>query len=120
LNHVNNKKKCCKGRCLKISWRGKDDNLDEHDGNVQVASLKHDFGKKFLEDVIVAIQNTYHTSSYKSSVELKAILQKDVGINKMFYKFYHHGKLGDSPNVPCGLMVRTFVVRLNIILVAAS
>jgi hypothetical protein len=56
---------------------GKRDILDEKDKNLQASNIGNDsFGKKFLEDVIDAIQNTYHTSSYKSSVKLKALLQK--------------------------------------------
>jgi hypothetical protein len=33
----------------------------------------------------------------------------------MFYKFYHHGKLGDSPNVPKGIEVNTCVIRFIIV-----
>jgi hypothetical protein len=49
----------------------------------------------------------YDTSSYKSNVELKGLLQSDVGISKMSYKFYHRGVLGNTQTVPKGIEVRT-------------
>ena len=48
----------------------------------------------------------HHTSSYKNNVELKAILERGVGIRKMSYKFYHRGVLGNKPNVPEGIDIR--------------
>jgi hypothetical protein len=64
-------------------------------------------GVKFLEAVMAARASIYHTSSYKSSVELKALLQRDVGVSKMSYKFYHRGVLGNTPTVPEGIEVIT-------------
>jgi hypothetical protein len=51
----------------------------------------------------------YHTSSYKSNFELKALLQRDVGIymNEMSYKFYHRGVLGNTQTAIEGIEVRT-------------
>ena len=54
------------------------------------------FGVKFLESIMAARASIYHTSSYKSNFELKALLQRDVGISKMSYKFYHRGVLGNT------------------------
>ena len=84
LNRVNDKKQCCKGRCLKIVWRGKHDIIDEHDRSIRVVNLENYFGNKLLEVVIAARRKKYHTSSYKISVKRKARLQKDVG-NDIFY-----------------------------------
>jgi hypothetical protein len=65
------------------------------------------FGVKFLEAVMASRAAIYHTSSYKSNVELKALLQRDVGVSKMSYKFYHRGVLGNTPTVPEGIEVIT-------------
>ena len=81
-------------------WRGKHDILDEHDRHVEATNIDNSFGTFFFLTVISTSNKTYHTSSFKSSVELKARLQKNVGMKKMFNKFYPHGKLGDSPNAP--------------------
>ena len=59
---------------------------------------------------MAARASVYHTSSYKSSVELKAILQRDIGLSKMSYKFYHRGVLGDTPTVPEGIEVRAVLI----------
>jgi hypothetical protein len=49
-----------------------------------------------------------HTSSYKSNFELKALfIQRDVGISKMAYKFYHRVILGKTPTVLEEIEVRT-------------
>ena len=106
LAHVNGKP-CCSGRCLKVLWRGRSDEEDEQEGSTNKLISKGGFGRKFLEAVIYARQQVYNTDSYKSTCELKSLLQKDIGIRKTFYKFYHHGKLGDAPQVPEGIQVRT-------------
>ena len=92
--------------------------LYEHGGNVEAANLDTGFRKIFLEANIFARKKIYHTPSFKSSVELKALLKEDVGMEKMFYKFYHHGELGDSPNVPTRIEVSTCVVRFIIVLLS--
>ena len=46
---------------------------------------------------MAARASIYHTSSYKSNVELKALLQRDIGMRKMSYTFYHRGVLGNTP-----------------------
>jgi hypothetical protein len=74
LSHANNNKHYCKGRCLKMLWRGKHDILAKHNKNVEDANINNDFGKNFLEVGISAKEKSYHTSSYKSSIELKALL----------------------------------------------
>jgi hypothetical protein len=99
-------------------WRGKHDILYEHDGNVEAVGLDNSFENNFLEVVICARKKKYHTLSYKSSVDLKALLHKDVGMKKMFYKLNHLGKLGDSPSVPEGIEVNTCVIRFYIISVS--
>jgi hypothetical protein len=105
LARVNAKKPCCSGMCLKMLWKGTRQPLTDVDLN---SPYYHSgFGVKFLEAVMAARASVYHTSSYKSSVELKAILQRDVGMGKMTYKFYHRGVLGDSPTVPEGIEVMT-------------
>ena len=105
LARVNTNKPCCSGMCLKMLWKGTRQPLTEVDLN---SPYYHSgFGVKFLEAVMAARASVYHTSSYKSSVELKAILQRDVGMGKMTYKFYHRGVLGDSPTVPEGIEVMT-------------
>jgi len=101
-----------------LRW-GKHDILYEQDMNIQASILEKQIRKHFLEVVIVARQNIYHASLYKSNVELKSLLQKDVGISKMFYKFYHHEKLENSPNVSKGIEERSSDFR-SIILLAAS
>ena len=70
------------------------------------------FGVKFLESDIAARASIYHTSSYKSSVDLKALLQRDVGISKMSYTFYHRGLLGNTPSIPEGIKVGTVLTCL--------
>jgi hypothetical protein len=105
LARVNTNKPCCSGMCLKMLWKGTRQPLTEVDLNSP--SYHSGFGVKFLEAVMAARESVYHTSSYKSSVELKAILQRDVGMGKMTYKFYHRGVLGDSPTVPEGIEVMT-------------
>ena len=104
LARVNARKPCCSGMCLKMLWKGTRQPLTDVDLNSPSYS---GFGVKFLEAVMAARASVYHTSSYKSSVELKAILQRDVGMGKMTYKFYHRGVLGNTPTVPEGIEVRT-------------
>ena len=105
LARVNAKKPCCSQMCLKMLWRGTRQPLND----VELSSPNNDsgFGVKFLEAVMAARASIYHTSSYKSSVELKALLQRDVGVSKMSYKFYHRGVLGNTPTVPEGIEVIT-------------
>ncbi len=59
------------------------------------------FEVKLLEAVMVVTASIHHTSSYKSGVELKAILHRDVvGMSKMSYTFYPRSVLGNTPTVP--------------------
>ena len=105
LARVNAKKPCCSGMCLKMLWRGTRQPLI--DVELNSPNYPSGFGVKFFEAIMVARASNYHTSSYKSSVELKALLQRDVGMRKMSYKFYHRGVLGNTPTVPEGIEVRT-------------
>jgi hypothetical protein len=86
-------------------WKGTRQPLTDVDQN-NTSHYHSGFGFKFFEAVMAARASVYHTSSYKSSVELKAILQRDVGLGKMSYKFYHRGVLGNTPTVPEGIEVR--------------
>ena len=96
-------------------WRGKHDILDDHDRNIEVASIDNGFGKMFSEVVISTIKKKIITLCRTKVVSnSKHFLKKDVVMKKMFYKFNHHGKLGDSPNVPEGLQVNTCVIRLSL------
>ena len=105
LARVNAKKPCCSGMCLKMLWKGTRQPLT--DVELNSPSYYHSgFGVKFLEDVMASRASIYPTSSYKISVEQKAILQRDVGLGKMSYKFYHRGVLGNTPTVPEGIEVR--------------
>ena len=106
LAHVNAKKPCYSGMCLKIMWKGTRQPLTDVELNGPLY-YHFGFGVKFLESVMTARASIYHTSSYKSSVELKALLQRDVGIRKMSYTFYHRGVLGNTRTVPKGIEVRT-------------
>jgi hypothetical protein len=56
---------------------------------------------------MAARTSIYHTSSYKSNIELKELLQRDVGISKMSYTIYHRGILAYKPNVRERIEVRT-------------
>ena len=105
LARVNAKKPCCSQMCLKMLWRGTCQPLND----VELSSPNNHsgFGVKFFEAVLAARAAIYHTSSYKSSVELKALLQRDVGVSKMSYKFYHRGVLGNTPTVAEGIEVIT-------------
>lgn len=105
LARVNTKKPCCSGMCLKMLWKGTRQPLTDVDLN-NTSHYHSGFGVKFFEAVMAARASVYHTSSYKSSVELKAILQRDIGLGKMSYKFYHRGVLGNTPTVPEGIEVR--------------
>jgi hypothetical protein len=86
-------------------WKGTRQPLTDVDLN-NTSHYHSGFGVKFFEAVMAARASVYHTSSYKSSVELKAILQRDIGLGKMSYKFYHRGVLGNTPTVPEGIEVR--------------
>ena len=79
LARVNAKKPCCSGMCLKTLWKGTRQPLN--DVELNTPSYYHSgFGVKFLEATVMASRaSIYHTSSYKISVEPKAILQRDVG-----------------------------------------
>ena len=106
LARVNAKKPCYSGMCLKMLWKGTRQPLTDVDLN-NTSHYHSGFGvNKFFEAVMDARASVYHTSSYKSSVELKAILQRDVGTGKMTYKFYHRGVLGNTPTVLEGIEVR--------------
>ena len=105
LARVNARKPCCSGMCLKKLWKGTRQPLTDVDLN-NTSHYYSGFGVKFFEAVMAARASVYHTSSYKSSVELKAILQRDIGLSKMSYKFYHRGVLGNTPTVPEGIEVR--------------
>jgi hypothetical protein len=109
-----NAKKQCSGMCLKMVWKGTRQPLT--DVELDSPSYYHSgIGVKFLEVVMVARASIYHTSSYKSNVELKAILQRDVGMSKMSYKFYHRGVLGNTPIVPKRIEVRTVLICVSTI-----
>ncbi len=105
LARVNAKKPCCSGMCLKMLWKGTRQPLTDVD--LHNPSYYHSgFGVNFLEAIMAARASVYHTSSYKSNVELKAILQRDVGLSKISYKFYQGGVLGNTPTVPERIEVR--------------
>jgi hypothetical protein len=73
-------------------------------------------GVKFLEVAMAARASIYHISSYKSNVELKALLKRDIGMSKMSYTFYRHrGVLGNTPIVPEGIEVRTVLTCVSAI-----
>ena len=108
LARVYAKKPCCGGMCLKMLWKGTRHPLT--DVELSSPSYCHSgFGVSVLEAIMAAISWNYHTSSYKSNVELKALLQRDVGLSKMSYKVYHRGGLGNTPTVPKGIEVRTIL-----------
>ena len=75
---------------MKMLWKGTREPLVDVERN-SLSYYHSGFGDKFLEAVMAARASIYHTSSYKSSVELKALLQRDVGMSKMSYKFYYSG-----------------------------
>jgi hypothetical protein len=89
-------------------WKGTRQPLT--DVELNTPSYYHSgFGVKFLEADMALRASIYHTSSYKSNVDLKVILQRDVDMSKiiMSYKFYHRGILGNTPTVLEGIEVRT-------------
>ncbi len=99
------KKSCCSRMCLKMLWKGTRQPLI--DVELNTPNYHSGLGVKFSEAVMASRAAICHTSSYKSSVELKALLQRDDGMSKMSYKFYHRGVLGNTPIVPEGIEVRT-------------
>jgi hypothetical protein len=109
VDRVTNGKQCCSISCLRTLWRGKRDPFADVCSNVPSTHIQEGFGKKFLEAVLAARRGVYHTDAYSSSFELKSLLQRDLRIGKMNFKFYHTGILGDSPSVPEGIEVNTFI-----------
>ena len=102
----NAKKPCYGGMCLEMFWKGTRQPLIDVERN-SLSYYHSGFGVKFLEAFMAARASIYHTSSYTSSFEQKALLHRDVGIIKMSYKFYHRGVLGNTPTVLEGIEVRT-------------
>ncbi len=91
--------------CLKILWKGTRDTITNDVDQNKHVNYDNGLGAKFLQAVVAVREAIYHTSSYQSNYELNAILQRDIGLEKMSFKFYHRGILGDFPHVPEGIQV---------------
>ena len=102
-------KGCCKSmQCLSTMFRGSAPTVSETQFSAVNRVPSNGHGDLFLRSVVAARSAVYRKDQNKAKMNLKNLLLRCSSTTKidcMQYKFFHQGLLGNSPDVPVGIIV---------------